>query len=244
ESTIAAPPGSYPAGATVEITVTARDEGGGIGAVKLYQNGKLLPREAVVRENTSTQNRVAVKTTIYRATLAAGANHFEGLAASQTDIDGVAATLDIAVGGPAPLPNLHIVTVGINKYSDKDLALNYGTPDALAVLRRLSEETAGVFGKVIAYKLLDGAATKSAILGVLAALRQTRPDDIVALYLAGHGEIVGKEWYFLPTDVDIHSAETLARTSISGSQFRDALSRIGAQRILFLIDACKSGGTI
>ncbi len=244
QSAIAAPPGAYAAGAAVEVTVTAQDQGGGIGEVRLFQNGKLLSRDAVIREDNTTQNRIAVRTTVFRATLAAGANHLEGSASSQAQIDGVAAVLDIVAGGSPILPNLHIVTVGINKYKDRNLDLDYGAPDALAVLQRLSLATNGVFGKVVAYKLLDEAASKAGILAVLDGLRQTRPDDVVALYLAGHGEIVGTEWYFLPGDVVAQSEESIARTSISASQFRDALGRMGAQRILVLIDACKSGGSI
>ncbi|MBV8664054.1 MAG: caspase family protein, partial [Hyphomicrobiales bacterium] len=235
---------AYAAGATVDITVTAQDEGGGIGAVTLFQNGKKLPPEAVFRSEDQRRNNAAVRVVTFRVTLVAGANHFEASGASEAEIEGVPAALDIAAPGAPRLPDLHVVTVGINKYRNKDLDLDYGAPDALAVLQQLSKATSSVFGRVIAYKILDEAASRTGILSVLDGLRQTRPDDVVALYLAGHGEIIGKEWYFLPGDASIASADALARTSISGTEFRDTLSRVGAQRILVLIDACKSGGSI
>jgi hypothetical protein len=244
EATIAASQGPYTAGATVDVTVTAQDEGGGIGAVKLFQNGKKLPPEAVFRSDDQRRNNAAIRLVVFRVTLVAGANHFEGSSESQAQVGGVPAALDIAASGAPRLPDLHVVTVGINKYRNKDLDLDYGAPDALAILQQLSKATSGVFGRVIAYKVIDEAASRAGILAVLDGLRQTRPDDVVALYLAGHGEIIDKEWYFLPGDASIASADALAHSSISGAELSDALSRVGAQRVLVLIDACKSGGSI
>src|SRR5215469_1885210 len=141
-TSVAAAPGAYAAGGAVELTVTAEDQGGGIGGVRLQQNGKLLPPEAILRQSDETRNRVAVRIIVFRATLAAGANHFEAVATSQAAIDGVVAALDVAAPGTAALPNLHLVTVGINKYRNTRLDLDYGAPDALAVLQRLSQATA------------------------------------------------------------------------------------------------------
>jgi Caspase domain/WD domain, G-beta repeat len=244
QASLAAAPGPYAGGTPVELTVTAEDRGGGIAEVKLFHNGKLLPREALVREQDERRNNVAVRLAVFRVTPLAGVNHFEAFGVSQAAIDGVPAALDLTASGTPPLPDLHVVTIGINKYRMKELQLDYGAPDALAILQRLSQTTAGVFNRVVGYKVLDEAATRAGILGVLDGLRQTNPNDVVALYLAGHGEIVGSEWYFLPDDVSIASADALVKSSISATQLRDALARIGAQRILILIDACKSGGSI
>src|SRR5207253_1527787 len=122
----------------------------------------------------------------------------EGLAVSQAQVDGVPAALDVAASGAPRLPNLHVVTIGINKYRDKNLTLDYGTPDALAILQQLSQNSAGVFEQIAGYKILDEAATRAGVMTMLETLRQTRPDDVVALYLAGHGEIIDNEWYYLP----------------------------------------------
>jgi hypothetical protein len=244
QATVTATPGPYASGGSVEVTVTAEDRGGGIGAVKLFQNGKLLPREAVVREEDQQRGTVAAHIAVFRTTLVAAANHFEGLGVSQAQVDGVPAPLDIAASGAAQLPDLYVVTIGINKYRVKELELDYGAPDALAVLQRLSQATAGVFGRIVGYKILDEAATRAGVLAVLDGLRRTQPNDVVAIYLAGHGEIIDKNWYFLPADASIANPEALVKSSISGDQLRDALSRMGAQRILLLIDACKSGGSI
>jgi len=123
----------------------------------------------------------------------------------------VPAVLDVAATGVPQLPNLFVVTVGINKYRDKNLTLDYGAPDALSILQRLSQTSAASSTRSPGFKILDEAATREGILAMLDQLRQTRPDDIVAIYLAGHGEIIDNEWYYLPGDASIASEAALVR---------------------------------
>jgi hypothetical protein len=64
---------------------------------------------------------------------------------------------------------------------------------------------------------------------------------VLVVYLAGHGEIIGNEWYLLPQDV-VFSQSGIAQMGISATMLRDMLARVGPQRILVMIDSCKSGG--
>ena len=101
----------------------------------------------------------------------------------------------------------------------------------------------GVFGKVVAKKLTDQAATRSAIIKALTDYQNAPANDVLVVYLAGHGEIVGDDWYFLPHDF-VFTPEGIKSTGISATAWRDALSRVGPQRVLILINSCKSGGSV
>jgi WD40 repeat protein len=239
QTTIALAAGPYQPGQTIEVTVTAEDRQGGIADLRLFQNGKLVPHDAVTAERDEAHGRNKAHVAVYRVALAAGANRFEALAASEQHIDGVAARAEANAGGTAPPPTVDIVTIGINAYKDRRLDLDYGTPDARAILAALSK-----YGRVVNYSVLDEAATRDNILGVLNGLRGARPDDEVVIYYAGHGEIFGKEWYLIPSDAKTGSEQDLMRSSISASELRDAIVHIGAERILVFIDACKSGGSL
>jgi hypothetical protein len=244
QSTIVISPGPYQAAQTAEVTITTEDRRGGIADVRLFQNFKLVPRTSVTSERDATTNNVRTHITVYRVPLVAGANRFEAFAASDQRVDGVPATAEISATGAPPLPNLYLVTIGINKYKDNRLDLDYGTPDALAIRQALSQSTKSVFDNVVDYRLLDTAASRENILKMLQDLHASRPDDEVVIYYAGHGEIIGKEWYMLPYDVSVTGQQDLVRSGISASELRDALVRVGAERILLFIDACKSGGSV
>jgi WD40 repeat protein len=232
-----------------EVTVVAQDQGGGIGSINLFQNGKLVPISRQTNEHKEVQNGVASTIRTYGVPLAAGVNHFEAVAASLKQVEGEHATTDLSAGAAVPLPataaglpTLHILTVGINKYRDARLNLDYGVSDATAILQSL-QASQGVFGKVLAKKLIDQGATRAAIMKALTDYQNAPPNDVLVVYLAGHGEIVDNDWYFLPHDF-VFTPEGIKSTGISATTWRDMLSRVGPQRVLILIDSCKSGGSI
>jgi WD40 repeat protein len=241
---IASSPGPYSEGQEVDVTVTAEDQGGGIAAPRLFDNGKLVPPEALQSERRETQNGVARVIRTYRIRLVAAANRLAAVAANQQRIDAVPARLDLVASGRPGLPTLHILTIGINKYRTARYDLDYGVPDALAMLRQLSQSTAGIFRRIVSYQLLDQAATRNKIVETFDAFRSMPSDDVLVVYIASHGEIIGDEWYMLPYDTNFASIEDIARTGIGAAAWRDMLSRVGAQRVLVLIDSCKSGGSV
>lgn len=234
-------------GSMAEVTVTALDQGAGVGAINLFQNGKLVPPERRTGENKSAQNGATATIRTYSVPVASGANRFEAVASGLNNIEGEHATTELAAAAgvpvPAgPLPTLHVLTVGINKYRDSRLDLDYGVSDADAILRQFSEFQ-GAFGRVASTRLIDAGATRAAIIKALTDLQSAPATDVLVLYLAGHGEIAGGDWYFLPHDF-VFSQEGIRRTGISATTFRDLLSRVGPQRVMVLIDSCKSGGSI
>jgi hypothetical protein len=85
--TISAPAGAYAAGAQVDVTVTAQNQGGGIDAIRLFQNGKLVPPD---RQTGERRDGSSVART-YRIALVSGSNRLTAVAANQQQIDGEAA---------------------------------------------------------------------------------------------------------------------------------------------------------
>jgi hypothetical protein len=235
--TISAPAGSYAPGAQVDVTVTAQDQGGGIGTIRLFHNGKLVPSD----RQTGERREGSSVTRTYRLALVGGGNRLTAVAANQQQIDGEAARAEVAAAGRPALPNLDIVSIGINRYRDARFDLDYGTPDALAILNRFDQSSSGVFGRAVALQLTDEAATRAKIIEVFTGLQRFAPEDVLVVYLAGHGEIIGNEWYLLPQDV-VFTRDGIAQTGISATMLRDMLARVGPQRILVMIDSCKAGG--
>ncbi|HYM04214.1 MAG TPA: caspase family protein [Stellaceae bacterium] len=238
---IATPSGPFTAGQSIQLTVTAEDQGGGISDIRLFQNGKLVSPDTL---RTETRPDATTLSRIYQLQLNAQENRIEAIATNQQQLESSPTLVVLSASGAARLPTLHIVTIGINRYRDSRFDLDYGVPDAKAVLQRMSASIAGVFQRIVAYQMLDDAATRSKILELFAALRQIPPDDVLVVYVASHGEIVGDEWYLIPHDANFASPEGLAHTGISAGELRDAISRVGAQRVMLMIDSCKSGGSI
>ena len=95
--------------------------------------------------------------------------------------------------------------------------------------------------------LLDGEATREAIMDALAGLAaQTHPTSGVLIYISSHGGRVTSGAfageYVLPVDTMIASDKDLAVTAISGDEFTAALKAISARKVLVIFDCCHAGG--
>lgn len=95
--------------------------------------------------------------------------------------------------------------------------------------------------------LLDGQATQVALRQALADLAQrSNQDSTVFFYISSHGgrlesgSYAGE--YLLPVDTLYTSDQSLAQTSISGSEFTEALRAIPARKVVVIFDCCHSGG--
>jgi WD40 repeat protein len=144
-----------------------------------------------------------------------------------------------AAAAEARAPNLFVLAVGVSDYVDKELKLEYPANDARSFVKALESQEGRAFAKVTARILADGAATRAAVESELAALhRSARPDDLVVVFIAGHGVDEAEGGYhFLPVDTDI---KRIGRTALPYSVLKRELAAVRANVVLF-IDTCHSG---
>jgi hypothetical protein len=93
--------------------------------------------------------------------------------------------------------------------------------------------------------LLDGEATRDAILAALADLAErSEKTSSVVIYVSSHGGRVksgqGAGEYLIA--VDTVPGADLTQTAISGDEFTQALRAIPARKVLVIFDCCHSGG--
>ncbi|HEY3919286.1 MAG TPA: caspase family protein [Stellaceae bacterium] len=142
--------------------------------------------------------------------------------------------------GAAPLESQHklyVVAVGVSKYADTDLEmLSYPDKDAADFVAALQSQTGKAFTTVIPKILPNEEASLANILKTLDWLDdQVGPDDIGAVFLAGHGfNDKDGTFYYVPQDADMGR---IADTGLPATKLVTALNRIAGYPILF-IDTC------
>jgi WD40 repeat protein len=224
------------------IAVTATDMGGGIDEIRLYHNGKAIGEETRGMKIVPKGNE-AIRT--YTVTLVDGVNTFRATAFSRDRSESNPYVLTVALAAPQKDVAMHVVAVGINKYKNPALNLNYAEPDARGIVDFFRRQGGGLFKSVDFRELYNEQATKEAILSKLDQLRSTNPQDAVIIYLAGHGENISDKWYFVPYELTYPEREQDIRAkAISSDELRGCVNAIRAQKILLLIDACKSGAVL
>ena len=147
-------------------------------------------------------------------------------------------------GQAANSPDLHMVSIGINKYKNPYLDLDYAVPDAKGVANYFGVNHK-LFNKVHRYELYNRKATQTRIQTTLDLLSAVPARDTVIIFMSGHGDTLAGEWKFIPYDLANPTDQNeLALKSVSASTLQLLVAKISAHRIFLLIDSCKSGAIL
>lgn len=222
-----------------EVMIRVTDTGGGVEEVKILHNGKLINSQTP----SVPSNKSALVTC--KIQLVPGANTIGVSAFSKGRIESERVEVKVGMEGKVN-STLYIVAVGINKYKNEALNLNYATADAKGFIKSVTEKSKKLFHRVEVIPLYDEEATRESILSKLSVLSKViKPQDVLFFYYAGHGSMVDNKFYFIPTDnVQLYSEDKLKKSGIYAGDLQEKLAEIAALKQVVFIDACQSGGSV
>jgi WD40 repeat protein len=265
EVSILSPRADMAAGAAT-LRVTAAVEvpaGGTLSRVRAYASG-VVGREQgrVVDEQPAADGRPARRTYAWDLPLPDESEHliqvFAGTEAGPTDVAELTVAAPPAVARPRR-PRLFLLAAGVDRYAHADrfaglglTNLSFATADARAIRAAVSSGSASRYAVADDVLLADAQVTRAAWREALAtAARQladdVAPDDLVVLFLAGHGMIDdsrGRDYCYLCHDaelVDLPTGVAPVREGTITWQDFAALDALPCRK-LALVDTCHSGG--
>lgn len=245
-----------------ELTVIATAPSDKVDEIRLFHNGKavnLATRGLFVADDEGADTKR------YTISLLPGVNTFRAIAlnSQRTESKPYEITVTYAQGNQQPPvepgqpgtavvdavdknATLHLVVVGINKYANPSMSLNYALADATAFRKELEKDATTVIAKVSTQFVADAAADKNGIQQAFQQVQQSaKPQDVFIFYYAGHG-VIGpdKEFYLVPADVSNlkNVQEELTAKGFSSKLLQQYAVDIPAQKQLFILDACQSAG--
>ncbi len=136
-------------------------------------------------------------------------------------------------------PTLHALVIGVSRYEDPSLLLDFSAKDAADFASTLKRQQGGLYQAVVTKVLTDAQATKANILEELDWLeRETTPNDLAVVFLAGHG-VNDKNglYYFLPVNAKV---DQLRRTGLAFSDIKNTVASLSGKTLLFA-DTCHAG---
>lgn len=147
---------------------------------------------------------------------------------------------------PAARPKLYVLAVGVGKYADPKIeSLKYAVIDAQSIVCSLTRGAAGLYDVVDPVLLKDDQVTRSnwteTFSKFTSKLRtEARPDDLLIVFFAGHGEIDDRTqtYHFICHDAQ-RSSLLDGTATISWNDF-ELLADIPCRK-LALLDTCHSG---
>ena len=227
-------------GASVDLEVRVRPTRGPVERVWAAVDGRRLEAPASPLQAAGDEQACRLTVPVPPRDCAVSVFAQSGTAVSE------AATVRLRwQGAPADQalqPRLYLLAVGVSKYQQRDLALDFPAKDARDLARAFLAQKGRLYRDVEAKVLVDEAATRDAVLQGLEWLeRQTTARDVAALFLAGHGlNDPAGSYFFLPFNAD---PEHIKTTMIPGSEFQATLAALPGKALLFL-DSCHSGSVL
>ncbi len=165
------------------------------------------------------------------------------------------AHIPFVMSGTPEMRTVHVLAIGANNYQG-GLKLNFCINDAQDFVKLIGE-SAGPHYKIGVVKILVdeneagvGQFEKETFQKQLSQfarqIKQTplKSNDMVMIFLAGLGEVVGKEYFFVPPVSEIKNLSQLAvlqRHSIPWSAFRGLIEEIPNCGKVFFLDTCYAG---
>lgn len=227
-----------------DIYIRIIDNGSGVENLKLFHNGKNIPVNTEALEMPSGKG----KSTTYKhpVDLVGGPNNFTATASNKDRMESDPQTAELFSEHASKSSVCHILAVGINKYKNSRMSLNYAKPDAESFSKLMDEKGANLFKNIQLHALYDDDATRSKILAKLDELAsKIHQEDVFIFYYAGHGSMVDNQFYFIPTEsLRLYDAGSLNKEAIEAGVLQEKFRHIKALKQLIVMDACQSGGSV
>ncbi len=224
-----------------EIAYAAENLGGGVEEIRVFQNGKLVHADPVKKEKLSAGSAKGS----FKARLVNGPNEFRLVALSVDRIESRPVKAKVNYTGAEKKSRLHVLTIGVNQYRNPALNLNFAVEDATAIAEYFRKQPTTIYREIVVHTLFDDQANKANIQAALAKLSETNPEDMVLLYFAGHGDTFGDSWYFMPHEVRYPEREDEVKSrGLATAEINEYVKNMGAQKVLLMMDACKSGAAL
>lgn len=228
--------------ATVTIRFRLRNLGDGpLQSIRVRVNGGNVPEGpnlAVNQSGVGEERGVTVKLPERDSTVELFAENRNGVSTP--------ATFKFFWQGAQPqklnLPTLYVLAIGISKYRDDSMSLDYPAKDAKDFVDVLKLQKGRLYGDVQIVILTNEQATRQAVLENLAKMKnRVRENDVGVLFIAGHGfNAKDGTYYYVPFDFD---KRMMGSTGVVYSAIRGTLAEIPGRAILF-IDTCHSGNVL
>jgi WD40 repeat protein len=255
--------------ATGNLNIDLINQGGGIGKVVVYINGKEIASDArgEKADPNSKEMKLNVKLKNHPYILPDKENKIE-IKAYNADGSlvsrGVVLVYEEKEKTPTVYPNLYIVASGISDYEGDKIDLKFASKDAEDMANALELASSRLFGKekTFTYLLTTNknpvgkyqsilTPTKANLLKTFEDIAKVaKSTDVIVVYLSGHGVNWGGQdgdFYYLTKEAYAANSETYSdpiirkNCTISSAELTELIKKVPALKQVLIIDACASG---
>lgn len=217
---------------SITINVSAQDDDGGLDRINVFINDVPIYGKNGIKLNK--EKNISKQITI---DLANEKNKIQLSVLNTGGIESIRENLFVLNPKASALPNLYLITIGTSKYKDHRFNLKYAAKDAEDLVKQFTKSHS--FGSVFHETVLDDQSTKENINALKGFLEKAGRNDVVMVFVAGHGLLDEKlDYYYATFDIDFNNP---SQRGLLYSDLEELLDGISALKKLLFMDTCHSG---
>jgi len=217
------------------FTVSAWDQKYNLDRLNVYVND--VPVFGMNGKNLKTQP-AKTWTGPIGIELSGGINKIQVSTLNEKGVESLKSTFVVKYDGAVAKPDLYLITIGISQYKDTRFNLNYAAKDATDISGLFGSKPE-LYGQILRKQLNNTDATSVQIKALKEFLAASKIDDVVVIFIAGHGLLdIELNYYFGTHDINFDNP------SIGGLPYEELeslLDGIKPRKKLLIMDTCHSG---
>lgn len=217
---------------SLTFNVSARDQNQTINRLQVYVND--VPAFGSNGISVAPSQEVEKAVTI---DLSKGLNEIKVTAINSKGLESLPESFEVQLTTNFDKPDLYLVSIGVSEYQQAQHNLAFAAKDAgdiIATMKK-SSEYENVYEKLI----VNQEATDTSIKSIRSFIEQAQVDDVVMIFIAGHG-VLDKSYtyYFATHNMDFNNP---ASGGLSYEELQSLIDGIPCRNKLLMMDTCHAG---
>lgn len=190
------------------------------------------------KKGKSIQNKMSFEVT-ENIPLVYGMNKIQISSRNNAGFESLLQTVYVEKSGTEPKRDLYLITIGTSEYKDSRYNLNYAVKDAQDLTTLFSSNPGGLYNSVKTKSLFNQDVTTQNVEGLKSFLSDCKADDVVMIFVAGHGVLDQNfDYYFGTFDMDFTNPTA---KGLAYEKLESVLDGIKAIKKILIMDTCHSG---
>ncbi len=216
----------------LSFAVNAKDEVSSIKRLNIYVNDVPVfgSKGIEVTASSSISENISLE-------LSAGLNEIKVTATNVKGQESIPISFEVQYTADFDRPDLYLVSIGVSEYQNSAWNLGYAAKDASDVVNTIKESSA--YENVKVKLLTNQEASDTNIKSIRSFVEQADVDDVVMIFIAGHGVLDDDYgYYFATNNMDFLNP---ANGGLSYEELESLIDGIKCRNKILMMDTCHSG---
>ncbi|MEQ9288103.1 MAG: WD40 repeat domain-containing protein [Cyclobacteriaceae bacterium] len=219
---------------SISFNIKAEDKTSNIDRLNVYVNDVPVFGSSGIDVSSQSSKSISKDVTF---DLSAGLNEVKVTALNAKGQESIPEFFEIKYSAEWDLPDLYLVGIGVSEYKQSSYNLAFAAKDAADVADVLKGSSA--YKNVNVKMVTNSNATDTNIKAIKSFVSQAKVDDVVMIFIAGHGVLDNDyNYYFATHNIDFSNP---ANGGLPYGELEKIIDGINCRNKVLMMDTCHSG---